>query len=241
MSIDTAPNTQLQTADNVGTMRGQQPVFSSNESVPNVTHPNASCAGKFMYRDGCIPHTQYRLSIRYNLSSLALRAEELGYYAGVSVMDAGRTWVPFYNELHGTNVSGIVGYVEHHVGYDLVVTEPDWVTTYIAVLTVTHKVADGEKYIMKIYNTSGIITDGNQYINLNQRGRCDLSDQHIKGRFREMLGNMGIPSEWLNQVYFAENTIFYVLNINARGKTQPCPPQDACMTNKLTVSSKDKA
>lgn len=180
--------------------------------IPTVTCPNENCVGKFMYRDGCIPHTQYRLSIRYNLSSLALRAEELGYYADVSVIDAGRTWVPYYNELHGTNLPGTVGYVEHHVGYTLVVTEPDWVTTYITVLTVMHKVAHDEMYIIKLYNTSDICPNGYQYINLNQRGRCDLSDPYIKNRFREMLDNMEVASEWLNQVCFVENTAHTMLN-----------------------------
>lgn len=209
IGIGAIQNKQLKTEERI---TSQQVVFPYNGSIPSATYPNKNCVGKFMYLEGCIPSTQYRLSFRYDLPSLALKANELGYHADISVIDAGRTWVPFYNELHRTNIPGTEGYVEHHVGYDLVVTKPDWVTIYIAVLRVIRKVADDEIYIIKLYNTSNVTPNRYQYISLDQYGRCDLSDWYIKNKFREMLDNIGIPSKWIDQVHFAENVICHLLN-----------------------------
>ena len=175
--------------------------------IQKTANPNKNCVGMFMYKSGGMPHTQYKLPIRYDLSSLALKANESEYHAKISVTGFGRTWVPYYNELHGTNISGTEGYVEHCIGYDLVVTKPDWVTTYIAVLSVKHKVADDEIYIVNLLNTSNIRPDGYQYVSLNLNGRCDLSNKYVKNRFREMLDNIGIASNWIDQVIFAKNMI----------------------------------
>ena len=201
-------------APKFGPFSPHQIAFPSDEPMPTVNYPDYPRTGHYYIDFESHPWLQYRLPARYDLRSLAVTARKFGYYTNIDVMNAGGESVTNYtryNEIHGTHLNDTIGYGENHLGYDLVITNPQTVTTFIGFLTVAYKVADDEMYIVTIFNTTYIgPPNSSQYISLDQEGRCDLSDQQLQARFMEILDNIRVTSSWINYAHFSEDQVFYI-------------------------------
>ena len=183
-----------------------QASFPPTGDMLNVTYPDYPRIGRYLLNFDWPRPTTYVLPIRYDLFSLHMQAKEVGYYSSIDlqsdVSGTGSYSLDYYNNEHGANIPNIIGFVEHHLGYDLVVGEESRLNILQAVLKVEYKLAEDAKYIVKLDNSTNI--------QLKQEGRSDLSDQDLQEVFSSMLDKLGIISNWIPEAKFSENIVFHL-------------------------------
>ncbi len=175
---------------------------------------NRSCTGNFLAgapnADGSVPADVENLSKIYDFDTLKKSAIQNGF----KITDE-RKFVPVrsiqieeFNRDYNSGAPFRKGDAPRARGALRLVQEGDfYVELQGRVLQIEKRVAPDEKWILRLNYVVEGRGDFPQEIDISQAGRCNLSDDYLRARAKQMLDALGIESEWTQRAAVLVATI----------------------------------